>query len=191
VSTLIGPHIFVGALLSGIGILAILGLLTGRAGAPERHDLGKLLFGFSLFWAYLVFSQVLPIWYANLPEETGFLLRRTQSPWRSVSIAVVLFAFALPFLGLLHERAKRAPRVLGCLATVQLAGLWLERHLLVVPSVLRSGDPAVAVRDGLIALGTLAAFVLAVGRPLARTKPHAQEPQEHDCLIPLPEPRKR
>lgn len=175
VSTLIGPHLFVGAFLSGMGLLAVLGLASGRLEAAQRHDLGKLLFGFSIFWAYLLWSQYLPIWYGNLPDEVGFVLKRTSAPWRTAAIAVVVLTLVVPFVVLLPERAKRSRAVLAGIAALQLLGLWLERHLLVAPSLLRSGEPALDPRDIAIALGVLAAFVLSIGRA----------PQE----APRPQPR--
>ncbi|MBI3182978.1 MAG: hypothetical protein HYZ28_12650 [Myxococcales bacterium] len=165
VSTLLGAQGFMGALLAGVAVVALLALKTGMASGDQRHDLGKLLFGFSVFWAYLVWSQYLPIWFGNMPEETGFLLRRMHSPWLPLTVLVVGLSFVVPFIGLFSEKAKRAPRVLAALAIGLLAGQWLEKYLMVVPSV--SGEhSAVGIAAVLVSLGLAGAFVLLVAGAL-------------------------
>ena len=84
-STLFGPYYFMGSFIAAIGTTIILSImLRRRLGLEEYlddhhyHDMGKILQGFSLFWVYLFFSQLLPIWYANMPEETGFVIKRIQ-----------------------------------------------------------------------------------------------------------------
>ena len=54
----------------------------------QRHDLGKLCFGFTVFWTYLMWAQFLVIWYGNLPEETGFVFSRLWGTWLPVGAAV-------------------------------------------------------------------------------------------------------
>jgi hypothetical protein len=79
------------------------------ATADVFHDLGKLMFGFLMLWAYFAVSQLLIIWSAGLPEEVPFYLERLQGPWASVSIAVLILQFVLPFLLLLSRDLKRNP----------------------------------------------------------------------------------
>lgn len=142
ISTLFGAYVCIGNLYAGLGLLAVLGwLLSARAhsGAEWRgvsHDLGKLLLGFCILWTYLFWCHYLPIWYANLPEETGFLIVRLHAaPWQSVSWAVLVFNFLLPFPLLLLQWVKRTPRALAGVGAVVVSGMWLERYILVVPSV--------------------------------------------------------
>lgn len=163
VSTLIGPHLFMGAFLSGVAFVTVGAIATGVSTAAQRHDLGKLCFGLSVFWAYLLWSQYLPIWFGNLPEEIGFVLRRTEPPWGSLSMLTVGLTFIVPFVGLMHERAKRAPRVLATFAFCVLLGLWLERHLLVVPSLAGADAAPLSASDLFIAGGYLGVFGLSVG----------------------------
>ncbi len=80
--------------------------------------LGTLLFAFSCFWGYIAVSQLLLIWYANLPEETFWFAERWAGGWRGVSLALMLLRFALPFLVLLSRAAKSNPRVLTVMAAL-------------------------------------------------------------------------
>lgn len=176
VSTLIGPHLFMGALLGGVAFVTVCAVLARAAESGQRHDLGKLCFGLSVFWVYLLWSQYLPIWYGNLPEETGFVLRRTEPPWRAVSLCVVMLTFVVPFAGLMHERVKRNSRALAAFAAAALLGLWLERQLLVLPSLTGQHASPVAASDVLIALGFLAAFVLSVARSVPSSEAASPPP---------------
>ena len=160
VSNLFGGFYFMGSFLAGLMTLAILGVtlrrtmrLDGIFSIRQQHDLAKLCFGFTVFWAYLMWSQYLVIWYGNLPEETHFIFYRLFGPWRPIGIAVFLLVFLVPFIGLLGVRPKRFPPTLVLFAVIGLAGIWLERYLEVVPSVNHGAGPAI----GLPELG-LAAF---------------------------------
>ena len=99
------------------------------------HDLGKLVFAFCLLWTYLGWSHYLPIWYGNLPEETGFLLVRARSPWAPLAGTVLAACFVIPFVVLLSREVKRRAGSLFAICAVVVVGMWLERYLLVVPSV--------------------------------------------------------
>ena len=107
-------------------------LLTG----DTYHDLGKLIFAFSMVWAYMFFAQLLPIWYGNMTEEIGFLLvRMAIEPWAPLAKVVGAMCFLIPFGALLSRGLKKMPMglilVLGIIAT----GVWLERYLVTVPSI--------------------------------------------------------
>src|SRR5437899_7795749 len=148
VSNLFGAFYFMGSFLAGLMMLAILAILLrrtmGLAGiytSRQQHDLGKLCFGFSVFWAYLMWSQFLVIWYGNLPEETYFIFYRLYGVWRPVGIAVFLLVSLIPFIGLLGATPKLfAPTPLG-FALVSLVGIWLDRYLEVVPAVTHGAGP--------------------------------------------------
>jgi hypothetical protein len=141
-SNLLGAFIFMGAFLSAHMLLALL-MIYGSShlgvkdlvSPKQRHDLGKLCFGFSVFWTYLMWAQFLVIWYGNLPEETGFVFARLWGHWLPIGVAVFWGMFLIPFFGLLGVRPKKSKITLGFFATVSLIALWLERYLLVMPSV--------------------------------------------------------
>jgi len=98
ISTLFGWYFFVGNFLAGLAAIAILVVLIHRYFALEGritpslfHDLGKLIFGFSLFWVYLFWSQYLTIWYGNLPEETEYIIIRVKEfPWVYLSWLILI-----------------------------------------------------------------------------------------------------
>jgi hypothetical protein len=82
-----------------------------------------------------MWAQFLVIWYGNLPEETGFVFARLWGEWRPVGTAVGIGMFIIPFFGLLGVAPKKVRVTLGFFALVSLVSLWLERYLLVLPSV--------------------------------------------------------
>jgi hypothetical protein len=154
VSNLFGAFYFMGSFLAGLMALAVLSIVLrgtmGLAGiytSRQQHDLGKLCFGFTVFWAYLMWSQFLVIWYGNLPEETYFIFYRLYGVWRPVGIAVFLLVFVIPFIGLLGMKPKLfAPTMVG-FALVSLAGIWLERYLEVVPAINHGAGPALGIPE--------------------------------------------
>jgi hypothetical protein len=169
VSNLFGAFFFMGAFLTG---LTGLGLMTifwrhrlgmGQTiGREQFHDLGKLIFGFSVFWAYLMYSQLLVIWYGNLREETSFVFWRLWGEWRPIAILVGVMVFLVPFWGLIWVKAKTTPLTFGLFAAISFAGVWLERYLLVQPSFTERG-PALGLPEIGITLGFLGLFLVAYG----------------------------
>ncbi len=126
-SNLLGGWYFMGSFLGGHTLLALL-MLHGRhevgiadlVSPKQRHDLGKLCFGFTVFWTYLMWSQFLVIWYGNLPEETGFVFARLWGEWRPIGSIVFLGMFVIPFIGLLGVAPKKTPLTLGLFAAISL-----------------------------------------------------------------------
>jgi hypothetical protein len=154
VSNLYGAFYFMGSFLAGLMALAIFGVWLRRAMAlgdiftsRQQHDLAKLCFGFTVFWAYLMWSQFLVIWYGNLPEETYFIFYRLYGAWRPVGILVFSLVFVIPFVGLLGVKPKKYAPTLVTFALVSLVGIWLERYLEIVPSINHGAGPAVGVPE--------------------------------------------
>lgn len=140
-STLIGPYFFMAGLLAGLAATGITTLAVTRKLGIEAaidpsqyHDLGKLTFGFIVFWGYLFFSQYIVIWYGLLPGEQSFVIHRFTAPFSIIAKLVILLVFVVPFFGLLGAAPKKTPRILTFFGGVLLVGLWLERYLLVYPS---------------------------------------------------------
>jgi hypothetical protein len=154
VSNLFGAFYFMGSFLAALMLLAVLSILlrrtmglTGIYTSRQQHDLGKLCFGFTVFWAYLMWSQFLVIWYGNMPEETYFIFYRLYGVWRPIGIAVFLLVFVIPFIGLLGVKPKKfAPTMVG-FALVSLVGIWLERYLEVVPAINGGGGPVFGITE--------------------------------------------
>ncbi len=154
VSNLFGAFYFMGSFLAALMALGVLTIavrkrmgLEALVSPKQLHDLGKLCFGFTVFWAYLMWSQFLVIWYGNLPEETFFIFYRLVGPWKPVGVAVFLLVFVIPFIGLLGVRPKKHPPTFVAFALVSLVGIWLERYLEVVPSINGGAGPAIGVPE--------------------------------------------
>ena len=142
ISTLIGPYFFMGAFLGGI---ALTGIITHVVRGSLRlhdwiipsqlHDLGKLTFAFCVFWAYLFWAQYIVIWYGLLLPEQAFLVNRMSEPYGKLALAVFLGIFVVPFAGLLGVTPKRKSPIYITFASIILFAIWLERYILVYPSL--------------------------------------------------------
>jgi len=135
----------------------------------DLHDLGKMLFAFTTFWAYLWFSQYLLIWYTNLPEETGFYLIRTGRAWRFWFLLNLVVNWVVPFVVLLAREPKRRLAVLKWIAVVIFIGRWLDVYLTVMPQTIRT--PAFGVLEVAIAAGCASLVVAVVSSTLMRSVP--------------------
>jgi hypothetical protein len=169
-SNLLGGWYFMGSFLGAHTMLALL-MFYGRrqlgivdlVTPKQRHDLGKLCFGFTVFWAYLMWAQFLVIWYGNMPEETGFVFARLWGPWRPIGTTVLIGMFLIPFWGFLFVKAKKSPFLLSLFASISLVALWLERYLLVLPSVPAEPGPVFGLPEAGPLLAFLGSFLLAYG----------------------------
>jgi hypothetical protein len=140
-STIFGVYIFSGSVTSSLAALSLITIALQREGmlqrvstVEHRHDIGKLLFGFTVFWAYIAFSQYFLIWYANIPEETIFFVRRGQGLFRGVSTVLVLGHFVIPFIVLMSRHSKRSREVLGAVAVLMLLVHYVDMYWLVMPN---------------------------------------------------------
>jgi hypothetical protein len=122
-STIFGFILVGGQVVSAMSLMIAVLVLLARSEPMSRvvqprhlHSLGKLLFAFLMLWAYFAFSQLLIVWSGNLPEEISFYTKRLQTSWFAVSVLILLFHFAVPFLLLLSRDIKRNARLLVWLA---------------------------------------------------------------------------
>ena len=166
-STLVGAYFFVGNLLLGVAFLALVAAwgrdrlqLGAYVGAGQLRDTATLLFGFSVIWAYMVWSQYVVIWYGDLPEETAFVIRRMEGAWAPVAWLVFATVFLIPFLVLLNRAVKSHARGLTTIAIVAIVGLWLERFILVSPSLWHGPGVPLGILEILITAGVLGLFVV-------------------------------
>lgn len=143
-STIFGVIMFATAVVSSLTVISLITLSLREAGylkevvtAEHYHDLGKLLFGFNVFWAYVSFSQFMLIWYAGLPEETTYYHTRWDAgPWALVSIIILFGHFVVPLFFFMSRNIKRdLPKF--------KVGLWLylpfhfvEWYWLVMPNLM-------------------------------------------------------
>jgi hypothetical protein len=124
-STMWGVYIFAGAVQSSMATVIIICWLLRRSGhlkllnSEHAHIMGKLLLAFTIFWAYIAFSQYMLIWYANIPEETVFFTDRYVGNWRLIGMFLVVGHFVFPFIFLLTQAVKKS------FATLSIVAFWL------------------------------------------------------------------
>lgn len=141
-STIWGVYCFAGLSQSTFAVMILLtmysmknGWLNGLVSDHHMHDLAKFLKGFTVFYAYIAFSQFMLIWYANLPEETGFYLSRSTHQWMYVTVSLFVLKFALPFLLLLPRWAKRSHSHLKMICTLILIMQYVDIHWMIYPNL--------------------------------------------------------
>jgi hypothetical protein len=181
-STIYAIYVFAGCFVQGLAAITLAAVLVREryglsqfATEDQLHDLGRLLFAFSTFWAYIWLSQYLLIWYGNLPDEVTHYVKRTNGPWLYLFVLNFVANWALPFVMLLSQRAKRTPRVLKRVSVLLLLGRWLDLFLLIMPSAW--SVPKFGVLEILIAAGYAGLFCCIFLRTLAKAP-----------LIPLNDP---
>ena len=113
-STMFSVYTFAGMFQSGLALTYILMIYLGRKGyfgsflgGRQVHDLGKMVFGFTVFYAYIGFCQFLLIWYANIPEEDVWYLQRLTDDWVLFTLALPFIKFIIPFLIMLPQKIKK------------------------------------------------------------------------------------
>ena len=125
-STMFGVYFFAGSFVGFIALLSVVvvamravGLLDTIVSPEHLHDLGKFLFAFTAFWAYIAFSQFFLMWYGNMPEETVWYKVRIEGSWLPVSLLLMLGHFVAPFFYLMGRDVKRNG------ATLAIGGVWI------------------------------------------------------------------
>lgn len=171
-STMFAFYTFAGIFVQGIAavtltvvILKERGTLT-HVGEHQLHDLGKMLFAFTIFWAYIWTCQYLLIWYGNIPDEVTHYVKRTNGPWLGLFALNFILNWIVPFLTLLSIRAKRTTNILKTVCIVVLAGHWLDTYLLIMPAVWQK--PAFGPMEICIAAGYVSLVYLIFLRTLQR-----------------------
>jgi hypothetical protein len=182
-STMWGVYIFAGSAGASMSLIILVVFGLKNAGylsfvnEEHYHIMGKLLFCFSIFWGYIGFAQYMLIWYGNIPEETEWFLRRNVESWNTLSTAMVVGRFFIPFLYLLFEYTKRNAKLLVAISVWVLIMHLLDTYITIMPFVHPNGFQ-IDLLDVLC--------IFAIGCPLAfiflRTLGNA-------CLFPAKDPR--
>jgi hypothetical protein len=153
--------------------------LEGEVSKARLHDLGKMIFAFSIFWMYLFFAQYLVIWYGNLPEETAYFEHRLgteflqstwywegwwdriQEPYVRLTLLAWICIWVVPFWFLLGQKPKKTYWFVSSVAFVSAFGFWLERNVMAWPAWVPDNTlaPFGWIQIG-IALGFVGAFAL-------------------------------
>jgi hypothetical protein len=139
-STMWGVYLFSGSALNSMAVIIIVcawlksqGHLKNVTGPEHFHIMGKLLFAFTVFWAYIAFSQYFLIWYANITEETTYFLIRNTGNWNIGMMALVVLHFVVPFVVLLQAWLKKNPKYLAIIAIYTLCMHVLDHYLIAIP----------------------------------------------------------
>ena len=149
-STIFGVYVWSGAAVSSLALLTVVtlglrrGPLQGRVPLDRLHDLGKWVFAFAVFWAYIAFSQYFLIWYANLPEETVWMMHRWSGAdgtghWWMLSVLLPVCLFVMPFVVLMSASTKQRGAALGPICSIVLLGHYLDCYWLVMPAAEERG----------------------------------------------------
>jgi hypothetical protein len=203
-STLLPVWFFMAAFWGGIAVTTITMVLLKRGspyfeehmGPQQMHDLGKLVFAFSIFWAYLFWSQYIVQWYGKLPWEQAWYIQRSTPEWGPLSMIAIGLCFVAPFVLLMSRAGKLNPTFLGSVAFLAMLGLWLERWLLIAPSLHVEGTPTITFWEPLIALGFLGIFAFSVRWflstfPVIQVWQHGVDPERFDRELAPPVDRER
>ncbi len=143
-STMIGWYVFASWWVSGLAFITLIVVVLKENGylaivnSNHLHDLGKFVFGFSIFWSYIWISQYLLIYYANIPEESVYFFERLNSDhYAPIFYIILIMNFFFPFLAFMTRDAKRHMIILKIVCTVVILGHWLDFYLMVTPGTLK------------------------------------------------------
>jgi len=182
-STIFGVYIFAASILAFFCFVTLVSMGLQNAGVLKQaitvehfHDMGKFVYGFTVFWTYIAFSQFILIWYANIPEETEFYLVRLEGGWNWVSYALPVAHFFVPFLFMLSRHIKRNRMALAAACGWMLFMHLVDLYWLVLPNYGTHGEGehhahlAVSWLDFAALIGMAGAFFAAFGYFLNKNK---------------------
>ncbi len=166
-STMFGVYIFAGAAGSSMSLLVLVitalrsaGYLKDVVTVEHYHIMGKWMFAFCVFWAYIGFGQYMLIWYANMPEETQYFITRNTESWWAMSMFLVIGRFFGPFAILLLRSIKKHPHQLCYVAGWIVCMQMLDMYIVILPALHGTGVH-VSIWDfvSVIAIGATLGFV--------------------------------
>ncbi len=171
-STLFGWYVFASFFVSGITVISMVTLYLKSKGYLEHvntshiHDLSKFMFGISIFWTYLWFSQFMLIWYSNIPEEVTYFITRIED-YNITFFGAVAMNFIFPFLVLINTDFKRITWIIVMAGTVILAGHYIDFFNMIMPATV--GDQwFIGVTEIAAILFFLGLFILVVFTALTK-----------------------
>ena len=138
-STLFGWYVFASMFVSGISTIALVTIYLKSKGYLKEvndshiHDLGKFMFGVSVFWTYLWFSQFMLIWYSNIPEEVTYFITRMED-YKLPFFGMVVMNFIFPFLMLMNSDYKRMNTFIVTTGIVIIIGHYIDVFNMIMPS---------------------------------------------------------
>lgn len=169
-SNLFGAFIFVSSIYTGWASIAMMCIFLSKRhpvlhqviSTQQTWDLGKLCLGFCLLWGYMFWSQFLPQWYGNLPEETQWMILRVREfPWKYLGWLAFASAFVIPFVSLISRDVKKSPKAFGFVCCLIFLGVWMDRYVIIMPQVSPERIPFGFTELGIF-IGFLGAYLLCV-----------------------------
>jgi hypothetical protein len=143
-STIFGVYFWAGGIRSSLALIILITLGLRSAGylrntitREHLHDMGKLTFGFTVFWTYIAFDQYFLQWYGNMPEEVQFFRNRRVGTWYHMSVILPLGYFVVPFLILLPRGNKRNPKIMAFVASWILFFHCYDQYWQIMPEMLK------------------------------------------------------
>jgi hypothetical protein len=192
-STLYGWYIFSSIFVSAIAVIILIVVALRTTGylphlnEEHLHDLGKYLFGFSIFWAYLWFSQFMLIWYSNIPEETIYYVQRLEH-FSTLFYLNLILNFIVPFLVLMTRGSKRKLTILTVSAIVVFIGHWVDLYLAIMPGAVGHEKAGIGILEIGLTMGYIGLFLFIVLRALTKASlvpekhPFYKESLEYDNI---------
>lgn len=141
-STLFGWYVLSGVIVKSFAAIIVIIAILRRLGYLEFittdniHDLARYLFSFAIFWMYLWFSQFMLIWYANIPEETFYFVKRVEH-YEFLFLVNLVLNFLIPFLVLVVRKFRRVLWIVTAMAIIVLAGQWVDQYLMIFPGTMK------------------------------------------------------
>lgn len=178
-STMFSWYTFASAFVSGMAIILLFVVYLKNQGNLELvtkehiHDLGKLMFAFSIFWTYVWFDQYMLIWYANIPEETVYFKIRQHGPYSVIWYSVFIINFIMPVLILMARPSKRNYFTVSFMAMVIIFGHWLDFFIMTMPGPLGAHWELGWYEIGIFT-GFIGVLIFSVGNTLTKSSliPH-------------------
>ncbi len=171
-STIFGVYVWSGGVLGALALLVLASVALRRGGylthtirIDHFQDLGRLLFAFTVFWAYIAYSQYMLIWYGNLPEETSYFRPRIEGSWGHIGVLLILGHFFVPFAIFMSRWVKRRPVLVAAGALWVLLMEYLDVFWMSAPTLHPHGftfswiDAACVVGIGGVYLSVFAAML--------------------------------
>ena len=157
-STMFSWYTFASSFVAGMSLIALYIVFLKNRGQLEfvtnehLQDIGKFMFAISFLWTYLYFSQFMLIWYANIPEETGYFKIRVQGPFRGIFFLNLILNFICPLLIFMKKSPKRNWTLVTFMAVLIIFGHWIDFWQMVMPGTLGSHAELMPFEFGIAAL---------------------------------------
>ena len=188
-STLFGWYVFASMFVSGITAIAMITIYLKSRGYLEfvndshLHDLAKFMFGISIFWTYLWFSQFMLIWYADIPEEVTYFATRIEH-YKLPFFGMLVMNFVFPFLVLMNSDYKRIPWFIVTAGIVILIGHYFDVYNMIMPATVGDGWgfglPEISAISLFLGLFILIVFYALTKAPLlAKRNPFIKESEQY------------